>query len=65
MTLYKILNEWGYEGLMEHTQKVADFYQRRRDILLAAMDKHLTGNIDIIMYWISDLFKLGTWLTLY
>eukprot|EP00057_Strongylocentrotus_purpuratus_P026558 XP_011681032.1 PREDICTED: kynurenine/alpha-aminoadipate aminotransferase, mitochondrial [Strongylocentrotus purpuratus] len=43
LTLYKLLNHWGIDGLVNHAEKVAAFYQRKRDVLLAAMDKHLTG----------------------
>ncbi|XP_063970624.1 kynurenine/alpha-aminoadipate aminotransferase, mitochondrial-like isoform X1 [Lytechinus pictus] len=43
LTLYKLLNHWGIDGLLSHVGKVAAFYKQRRDILLAAMDKHLKG----------------------
>ncbi|XP_072171622.1 kynurenine/alpha-aminoadipate aminotransferase, mitochondrial-like [Diadema setosum] len=43
LTLYKLLNNWGVEGFLKHASQVCAFYQQRRDVLLAAMDKHLTG----------------------
>ena len=34
---------WGIEGFMNHVTSIEDFYQRRRDIMLEAANKHLTG----------------------
>lgn len=43
LTLYKLLNHWGIDGLLSHVEEVSAFYKHKRDVLLAAMDKHLTG----------------------
>ena len=34
---------WGIEGFMNHVTSIEAFYQRRRDIMLEAANKHLTG----------------------
>ena len=39
----KLLQLWGNDGLKEHISQVAKFYEERRDAMLAAADKHLTG----------------------
>lgn len=31
------------EGFLSHTEKVAEFYQQRRDMMLKAAEKWLTG----------------------
>ncbi|KZT42180.1 PLP-dependent transferase [Sistotremastrum suecicum HHB10207 ss-3] len=38
-----ILQSWGYEGFYAHTANVAAFYKERRDIFVAAMERHLSG----------------------
>ena len=37
------LQIWGIEGFMNHVESIEAFYQRRRDIMLEAANKHLTG----------------------
>ena len=39
----ELLKQWGDDGLSDHVAKVAQFYEDRRDAMLAAADKHLTG----------------------
>jgi len=39
----ELLKQWGDHGLSDHVAKVAQFYEERRDAMLAAADKHLTG----------------------
>ena len=34
---------WGIEGFMNHVASIEAFYQNRRDIMLDAANKHLTG----------------------
>lgn len=39
----KLLNNWGMEKLLEHFEFVRHYYKARRDLTLAAMERHLTG----------------------
>lgn len=39
----KLMDHWGKRGFDEHATKVARFYCQRRDVLLAAAERHLTG----------------------
>ena len=41
--LSKLLDHWGKHGFDEHAKNVASFYCRRRDVMLAAAERHLTG----------------------
>ncbi len=43
MIIYKLLEQWGLDGFLDHTEKVSDFYEQRRDVMLAAAKEHLTG----------------------
>ncbi|GAB5364710.1 hypothetical protein AAMO2058_000993200 [Amorphochlora amoebiformis] len=38
-----ILKQWGAKGLRDHVQKVQQFYQKRRNIVALALDKHVKG----------------------
>ena len=38
-----LIQLWGIEGFMNHVTSIEEFYQRRRDIMLDAANKHLTG----------------------
>lgn len=40
----ELLKKWGDEGFFKHIGEIKDFYQKRRDDMVAAADKHLTGN---------------------
>ncbi|XP_017775231.1 PREDICTED: kynurenine/alpha-aminoadipate aminotransferase, mitochondrial [Nicrophorus vespilloides] len=40
---YNLLNNWGFEKLLDHMSSVREYYKGRRDLTLAAMDEHLTG----------------------
>merc|ERR1712226_1831445 len=35
--------EWGVCGFEEHVRKVENFYERRRDLMNSACEKHLSG----------------------
>jgi len=39
----QLLEQWGHEGFLEHVSKVESFYKARRDKLVVAAEKHLTG----------------------
>ncbi|KAJ3559075.1 hypothetical protein NM688_g564 [Phlebia brevispora] len=38
-----LLSRWGYQGFLEHTAHVAEFYKKKRDAFQAAMLRHLSG----------------------
>ncbi|KAI0080929.1 PLP-dependent transferase [Panus rudis PR-1116 ss-1] len=40
---HAILNSWGYDGFLQHTKTVSEFYRQKRDVFEAAMQKHLGG----------------------
>jgi kynurenine/2-aminoadipate aminotransferase len=39
----QLLTQWGYEKFDQHIRSVQDFYRGRRDAMVAAATKHLTG----------------------
>merc|ERR1712037_1013912 len=41
-----LLNQWGLEGFHSHVSEVEDFYRKRRDQMVAAADRHLTGLVE-------------------
>jgi kynurenine/2-aminoadipate aminotransferase len=56
----KLLDHWGKRGFDEHANKVAAFYCRRRDVLLAAAERHLTG----LATWSAPEAGMFLWLKL-
>ena len=40
-----VLNHWGYDGFDQHVEKVSEFYRKRKDQCLAAVEKHMKGLI--------------------
>lgn len=46
MITNNLLQTWGYERLMAHFASIREFYKKRRDITLAAMERHLDGLCD-------------------
>lgn len=40
---FTLLDSWGYDGFIKHTENVANFYREKRDVFEAAMKKHLSG----------------------
>lgn len=38
-----LLNSWGYDEFLKHTETVSQFYKGKRDVFEAAMQKHLGG----------------------
>ncbi|KAA1477143.1 PLP-dependent transferase [Dentipellis sp. KUC8613] len=40
---FSVLNAWGYDNFIIHTQNTSQFYRQKRDIFAAAMRKHLDG----------------------
>ncbi|XP_044746021.1 kynurenine/alpha-aminoadipate aminotransferase, mitochondrial [Coccinella septempunctata] len=41
-----IFRQWGFEKMLQHFATVSNFYRVRRDIIIAAMEKHLKGLCD-------------------
>ena len=56
----KLLDHWGKRGFDEHAKKVAAFYCRRRDALLAAAERHLKG----LASWSAPEAGMFLWLRL-
>ena len=63
-----LLDQWGLEGFHSHVAEVEDFYRKRRDQMVAAADKHLTGLVEYnvplggMFLWMKvHLALLGTW----
>ncbi|XP_068241237.1 kynurenine/alpha-aminoadipate aminotransferase, mitochondrial-like isoform X2 [Palaemon carinicauda] len=42
ITLHQILNTWGEDGFERHTEKVKEFYWKKRDAVIACAEKHLS-----------------------
>lgn len=41
--LYKLLANWGREGLVSHFMHIKNFYRKKRDYMIRAMKRELTG----------------------
>ena len=41
-----LFDQWGLEGFHSHVAEVEDFYRKRRDLMVAAADKHLAGLVE-------------------
>ncbi|KAG6818336.1 hypothetical protein H0H93_005905 [Arthromyces matolae] len=55
--IYKLLESWGYETFITHTEKVSQFYEAKRNVFEAAMRRHLSG----LAEWVppeAGMFKL-------
>ncbi len=59
--LVPILDKMGYDGFLDHTKNIADFYEKKRDMCLAAAEKHLKGKTTIIS---ADFIHPSTIMTL-
>lgn len=60
MIILKLLEKWGMEGFLSHTEKVAEFYQQRRDMMLKAAEKWLTG----LAEWNVPMAGMFLWIKL-
>jgi len=36
-----ILQSWGYETFLAHTERVSEFYKKKRDVFISALERHL------------------------
>lgn len=43
MLALALLREWGHSGFLAHCERAAAIYRRRRDIFIAAAERHLVG----------------------
>lgn len=65
MIALALLQHWGYEGFLEHTYKASEFYRRKRDVFVAAAERHLTGKATWevptagMFLWLNLLLPLG------
>jgi tryptophan aminotransferase len=41
--VYSLLEKWGMEGFVRHTEVVSRFYKEKRDVFERAMRKHMSG----------------------
>lgn len=44
--LYKLFKIWGHEGVMNHMNRIQEFYKERRDVIVSLARKHLNGLVD-------------------
>jgi kynurenine/2-aminoadipate aminotransferase len=58
--MQKLLEHWGAQGLDEHTRSVAQFYCDRRDVLISAAGRHLTG----LAEWVVPEAGMFMWIKL-
>ena len=48
VALLLVLQHWGYEGFAQHVDTVSEFYRKKKDECLKAVEKHLKGKICIL-----------------
>ncbi|PPR02666.1 hypothetical protein CVT24_002149 [Panaeolus cyanescens] len=60
MIAFKLLDQWGFEGFITHTQRVSAFYRERRDMFEDAMRQHLTGLVE----WTTPEAGMFVWFKL-
>ncbi|KAF8904208.1 PLP-dependent transferase [Mucidula mucida] len=58
--ILSLLNSWGYDKFLAHTEYVADFYRRKRDTFEGAMHRYLTG----LAEWVSPEAGMFFWFKL-
>ncbi|KAG6840389.1 hypothetical protein C0991_007019 [Blastosporella zonata] len=58
--VYKLLQSWGYDAFIKHTEKVSEFYREKRDVFETAMKKHLSG----LAEWVSPEAGMFFWFKL-
>ncbi|XP_022084401.1 kynurenine/alpha-aminoadipate aminotransferase, mitochondrial-like [Acanthaster planci] len=60
MLIFKLLEQWGMEGFLNHTDKVAAFYEERRDMIMESADRWLRG----LAQWHKPRGGMFLWLKL-
>ena len=48
----ELLKVWGEEGFDKHIEEVKEFYRKRRDVMHAAAEKHLKGQVKLAKHQI-------------
>ena len=43
---HELLEKWGIDGFLDHVVDIENFYMKRRDLMIEAANKHLTGLCD-------------------
>ncbi|KAM4810502.1 kynurenine/alpha-aminoadipate aminotransferase, mitochondrial [Rhinophrynus dorsalis] len=56
----QLLNKWGVEGFLKHTDSVIEFYRTQRNVMLASADKWLTG----LAEWHSPSAGMFLWMNI-
>ncbi|KAI8344715.1 pyridoxal phosphate-dependent transferase [Chlamydoabsidia padenii] len=57
---YELLNKWGHEGFLNHVGEVSHFYEQKRDLFVASLDKYMTGRAE----WVVPEAGMFVWLKL-
>lgn len=52
----ELLYQWGDEGFQKHITTLRGFYQERRDVMLKAAEKHLSGKVRKFLCYIVISF---------
>ncbi|KAF9001590.1 pyridoxal phosphate-dependent transferase [Cyathus striatus] len=55
-----LLESWGYDGFVRHTERVSAFYREKRDVFEKAMKKYLNG----LAEWVSPEAGMFFWFKL-
>lgn len=60
MFLYKLFETWKPHKFEEHFEGIRKFYRKQRDIMLAAVEKHLTGTSEnyFDIFYAINVFSL-------
>ena len=56
----ELLQRWGLKGFLQHVNAIETFYERRRDLMVAAADKHLTG---LCEFSVPEGKQTAAWIT--
>lgn len=46
---YELLNKWGHEGFLTHVGEVSRFYEQKRDMFVASLDKYMKGRAEWVV----------------
>ncbi|XP_066599041.1 kynurenine/alpha-aminoadipate aminotransferase, mitochondrial-like [Prorops nasuta] len=65
--MYRLLKIWGFNGMMDHFERIRLFYKQRRDVITDLAKKHLNGLADFaepsagMFLWIKVKGIKDTW----
>ncbi|XP_040573353.1 kynurenine/alpha-aminoadipate aminotransferase, mitochondrial [Lepeophtheirus salmonis] len=57
----ELFNEWGMDGFLNHVDKIKRYYLNKRDLMISAADKHLSG----LCEWSIPGGGMFLWLKIY